>query len=193
MPKLSENAVQILEKRYLKKNKEGKIVYSCEFFDFNMSFEFDSMDVSLREGNHRITPQKIAEHCRKLVEIKLTKEALKDLASGDCIVRDGDLEINATGEKEEFESLFKEAKEKNVGIVGFSKTTTLLTDTGNSAAAVLETFSCAATSPTTLAVSSSCLGLPNIYPEFHLKVLLSPCLLKQPFHLEQHPQSSNHP
>ena len=74
---------------------------------------------------------------RKITELKIAAEIISDLNSGDLIVRDGDLIEGTETEQSQIEKLKEKANEKGVIIAGLSKTTSLLTDSGNSAAAVL--------------------------------------------------------
>ncbi len=115
------------------KNKNDEIFYEVNIFDQEIKLEFDSFDEELRQGKHRILPSTIAEHTRKIIEINEARELLKDLKEEDLLIRDGDLEENERIESKFMNDLKKECLEKNIILIGLSKTSTLLTENGNSA------------------------------------------------------------
>jgi len=71
----------------------------------------------------------------------MANEAVDALEKGDVIVRDGDLQSSITGEQKYYEQLFDKAKEKQVIVTGLSKTSSILTNTGNSVASALRAIS----------------------------------------------------
>ena len=121
------------------KNVNEKIVYETETFNtyLRIDKEFDAFDKNLSEPGHKAEPGKIAESARKITELKIAAEISNELSSGDLIVRDGDLIEGTDTEKNQIEQLKEKANEKGIIIAGLSKTTSLLTDSGNSVAAVL--------------------------------------------------------
>ena len=104
----------------------------------NFKLTFNSFDATLKSGEHKVSPSTIAEHFRKLCEIKFAEEIMNELGEGDFIVRDGDLDANATYEKEFYDKILNL---KKINLVGFSKTTTLTTNSGNSAVVALNSIS----------------------------------------------------
>ncbi|MBN1644864.1 hypothetical protein JW851_02385 [Candidatus Woesearchaeota archaeon] len=125
------------------KGDGNKIKYEAETYNthFRLEKEFDALDKSLISGGHKIEPSKIAEVIRKFAEIKMACEAIDALEKGDVIVRDGDLEPSITNEEKYYEQLFEKAKQKEIIITGLSKTSAVLTNTGNSAASALSVIS----------------------------------------------------
>jgi hypothetical protein len=125
------------------KGENNKIKYEIETYNthFRLEKEFDALDNSLATGGHKAEPSKIAEAIRKFAEIKMASEAIDELNTGDLIVRDGDLKSSITGEEKYYDQLFSKAKQKGIIISGLSKTTSILTDTGNSASAALNAIS----------------------------------------------------
>ena len=121
------------------KNKDGKIIYDTEAFNTHLRIdkEFDAFEGKLSENGHKAEPGKIAESARKISELKIATEMLNELESGDIIIRDGDLIEGTEQEKRQIEDLKNKSIQKEVIVSGLSKTTSLLTDSGNSAAAVL--------------------------------------------------------
>ncbi|MBD3362076.1 hypothetical protein GF358_04795 [Candidatus Woesearchaeota archaeon] len=125
------------------KGKENKIKYEVETFNthFRLSHEFDALDKNLVTGGHKAEPSKIAEVIRKFAEIKMANEAVDILSKGDLIVRDGDLEKNYTGEEKHYSQLLENAEKKGIIVSGLSKTTGILTNTGNSITSALGAIS----------------------------------------------------
>ncbi|MBW2973516.1 DNA double-strand break repair nuclease NurA [Candidatus Woesearchaeota archaeon] len=121
------------------KAKEDKIVYETEAFNtyLRIDKEFDAFDKELSEPGHKAEPAKIAESARKISELKIAADIVNELNSGDFIIRDGDLTEGTEAEKKQIEALKQKSAEKNVIVAGLSKTTSILTDSGNSASAVL--------------------------------------------------------
>jgi|SRR3989344_1118107 len=119
--------------------KEGKIVYEAKTFNsnFEINLDFDLNDSTLASQNHAVKPSAIAEAIRKFAEIKMAAKMCDYLEQEDVLVKDGELMPRLTFETKFTEELFILAKNKNINLCGLSKTTTLLTDTGNSAIAAL--------------------------------------------------------
>lgn len=97
-----------------------------ECFGRDLSFEIGLNDVSLRTGFYAVSPQRVAEHARKLAEFGLVSELSKE----QFVVRDGDLDDSAV-----LESVFLK---KSVNTVGLAKTNSLFTDSGASAVSVVQ-------------------------------------------------------
>ncbi|MEK6949796.1 MAG: DNA double-strand break repair nuclease NurA, partial [Nanoarchaeota archaeon] len=73
-------------------------------------------------------------------EIKTAINVIDNLENNDIIVLDGSLQCTFTNEKKYFEELYKKAAEKSIIICGLSKTTTLMTDKGNSISNALNKY-----------------------------------------------------
>lgn len=126
-------------------NKEGSIKYRAKIFNDKLLDEddllLDSFDETLKTGGHRADVSKIGEIARRFAELKIIEELTGELDKGDIVVRDGDLQATVTNECKYFDSIYKKALEKNVIICGLSKTSSLLTNKGNSAAFLLGNIS----------------------------------------------------
>jgi len=113
--------------------KEGSLVYQTSSFQNGYTFpDFSAFDPSLTQGNHRATPQAVTDRIRTISELLFMNEL-----SSDILVRDGELRFYSKEENTILDTLLK----KNKTIVGIGKTNTLITDTANSATAVLHTLS----------------------------------------------------
>lgn len=120
--------------------KKTGLAYEIETFDtdFTMQQTFAADDATLRTGMHLATPGAIADAVRTFAEYTLAQEICKDLRAGDILVRDGDLMPTQTHAQNYLNELKRMAIQRGVLLCGLSKTTTLLTDAGNSAAAALQ-------------------------------------------------------
>jgi len=100
-------------------------------------YAFDAFDPVLCFGKRRAEAYAVANHVRKLLEVKMAVDWCSKLSAGDVLVRDGDLEKDG----ETFSMLMKElqsvAQAKDIVVCGLSKTTTLVTNTGASAVSAL--------------------------------------------------------
>ncbi len=96
---------------------------------------FDAFDPALSYAGKRADPQAIANHVRKLLELRFADEICNKFSG--ILVRDGDLEARGEVMEEALRQLRATAQRKGVIVLGLSKTSTLCTDSGNSALAVL--------------------------------------------------------
>lgn len=121
-------------------NGKNGLSYDVETFDtdFKLNESFDADDATLRTGVHLATPSAVADAVRTFAEFSLAQELCKDLRSGDLLVRDGDLMPTQTYANQYVDELKRAAMQRGVLLCGLSKTTTVLTDAGNSAAAALQ-------------------------------------------------------
>jgi len=142
---IHENGKRIFKERQefiavitTKKTEKG-LSYNIETFNSPWTFnhDFDSFDITLREGVHRASIAKIGEVVRKFAEYKMAEKMLDLLGKGDLLVKDGALENEVTFEEEYLSRLAEKAANKEVSVCGVSKTTNLLTDTGHSASVAL--------------------------------------------------------
>lgn len=93
----------------------------------------NSLDPALKSGQHRITPDVIANHMRKVQEVRFARSVVKNLEGGDLLVRDGDLISGGPFLENELKNLRIAAQNKGVHVLGLSKTSRLCTDSGASA------------------------------------------------------------
>ncbi len=98
-------------------------------------FSFDAFDPALSYAGRRADPQSIANHVRKLLELRFADEICSKFSG--ILVRDGDLEARGEVMEEVLRQLRATAQKSGVVVLGLSKTSTLCTDSGNSAVAVL--------------------------------------------------------
>jgi len=114
--------------------------YDIETFgtDFAVQESFAADDATLRTGLHLATPGAVADTVRMFAEFSLAQEVCKELRAGDVLVRDGDLMPTQTNAQQYIDELKRLATQRGVLLCGLSKTTTVLTDAGNSAAAALQ-------------------------------------------------------
>ena len=129
------------------KKKDNEIFYDCKFIGSNENFIPDkndlflsSLDETIKQGITRASISNVANVIRRFSEIKIASMVARLLEKEDIVVLDGSLQCTFTNEKKYFEELYKKAEEKNVIICGLSKTTTLMTDRGNSIANALNKF-----------------------------------------------------
>jgi len=96
-------------------------------------FSFDAFDPALCWAGRRAEPYTVAGYVRKLLEVRLASDFCVKLNKNDIIVRDGDLEARGNYLEESMRSLRTSAEKKGIIVLGISKTSTLCTDSGNSA------------------------------------------------------------
>ncbi len=100
---------------------------------------FDAYDATLSTGGRMVKVESIGEISRKFLEIKLATKLCQELKNG-FIVLDTTLEATVNGEKKLFDEMYKASMENNVMISALSKTTSLLTESGNSVIAILNSL-----------------------------------------------------
>ena len=129
------------------KEKNNEIFYDCEIIGGNENFIPDkddlflsSLDETIKQGITRASISNVSNVIRRFSEIKTATTVARLLEKDDIIVLDGSLQCTFTNEKKYFEELYKKAEEKNIIISGLSKTTTLMTDKGNSISNALNKF-----------------------------------------------------
>ncbi len=121
-------------------NKDDRIYYETEIIagqewlkELNMKFY--SYDASLKQGFHRADISFVVNIIRRFGELIMAYRACEKLSSG-IIVLDGDLEASYPREEEFLERLYSYAN-KGIIISAVSKTSTLLSSSGNSFSAIL--------------------------------------------------------
>ena len=119
---------------FIKLNDENNIIPNKE--DLLLS----SLDETIKHGITRANISNVANVIRRFSEIKTAVNVIDNLENNGIIVLDGSLQCTFTNEKKYFEELYKKAEEKNITICGLSKTTTLMTDKGNSISNALNKY-----------------------------------------------------
>ena len=119
---------------FIKLNDENNIIPS------NKDLLLSSLDETIKQGITRANISNVANVIRRFSEIKTAINIIDNLENNDIIVLDGSLQCTFTNEKKYFDELYKKALEKNVIICGLSKTTTLMTDKGNSISNALNKY-----------------------------------------------------
>jgi hypothetical protein len=144
------------KKRTMRETKEFFIVVTAMKENLDLMYEaklidaegklisdpikINSLDPSLKSGQHRITPDIVANHVRKLEEVRFTRTLVNNLNKGDLIVRDGDLLSSGPFIENELKNLRIACQNKEVDIVGLSKTSRLCTDSGASALSIIHSL-----------------------------------------------------
>lgn len=98
-------------------------------------FKVDAKDGDLTSHNVRLSVGAVGNIVRKVSELRLARVVAEQMKKG-ILVLDGDLEIKNSYERGDYEKLLKTCGE-DISLVGLSKTTQLLTNTGDSVVAVL--------------------------------------------------------
>ncbi|HLF54149.1 MAG TPA: DNA double-strand break repair nuclease NurA [Candidatus Nanoarchaeia archaeon] len=118
--------------------------FEAKVFDLDgnelSSVSFDAFDPAIALSGRRADPSSVAGHVRKLLELGFAEEIVENLNPGDFLVRDGDLEPFGSAVEERMKFLSLVSSRRKVAIIGLSKTSTLCTDSGNSALFVLSRF-----------------------------------------------------
>ena len=120
--------------------KGSKMGYEAKIFQFKKDsiipsagdLAFDSYDESLVNEDSRKNIAKIADFIRKITEIEIAKKKNDDLNKGDIIIFDGDLQMKTKNEIHSLDVLFSKALGKGIIISALSKTSSMLTEKGNS-------------------------------------------------------------
>src|SRR5574341_1705380 len=102
-------------------------------------FSFDAYDPAFSFAGKRAEPSSVANHVRKLLELRFAEDLGNSMDKG-VIVRDGDLEARGEVMEEALRLLRTTAQRKGIVVLGLSKTSTLCTDSGNSALVALRTI-----------------------------------------------------
>ncbi len=130
------------------KEINNELFYNVEFINNGKDrIELDkqdlllnSFDETIKQGITRASISNMSNVIRRFAELKTAENILSDLNENDIIVLDGSLQCTFTNEKKYIDKLYEKALEKNIIICGLSKTTTLMTDKGNSIANALNKF-----------------------------------------------------
>jgi len=129
------------------RNNENELYYDCEFIGLNNDILpnkndlfLNSMDETIKNGVTRASISNVSNVIRRFSEIKTAINIIDNLNKNDIVLLDGSLQCIFTNEKKYLEELYKNAFSKNVIICGLCKTTTLMTDKGNSIGNALNKF-----------------------------------------------------
>jgi len=121
----------------------GRIFYETEFVPLKEKFavflpddndlSFDSFDPTLRIGPQRVPIDRVAKTARLFAEWRYSRFVIeKELEVGDMMIQDGTLQTIVTNERKYADETNNVALEKEVKLLGLSKTSTLFTTTGYS-------------------------------------------------------------
>ncbi|MBU1202164.1 MAG: DNA double-strand break repair nuclease NurA [Nanoarchaeota archaeon] len=99
-----------------------------------ISLKFNLDDESLKDGRAIAKISKIGGFVRRVLELELACEMIE---KADYIILDGSLEEKFTYERKHLLELYKKSKEKNVCIIGFCKTNSLITKNGRPVSTIL--------------------------------------------------------
>jgi len=122
-------------------NIKGQIFYETElvplreewspFLPNVKDLKFHSFDATLRTGTGRVPIIRVAVAARLFAEWRYAQLVIEnELKQGDTIIRDGSLQTATTNERKYANETYDRALEKNVKLVGLSKTSALFTTTG---------------------------------------------------------------
>ncbi len=100
-----------------------------------------SYDKTIVTGVDRGEISKMGEICRKFSELLLAKKIAQELQENDLVVLDNSLKSYYTNEEIYWQQLFTVVTARKMILAGLTKTTTLLTDKGNSVISVLHLLS----------------------------------------------------
>lgn len=134
------------------KPSEGQIIYSTElvpikgewssFLPDISDLSFNSLDRSLMTGSQRVPISRIIDISRLFAEWNLSQFVVSgELEEGDVLVRDGTLQTIAPNEGKYAQKAYEAALKKNVHFSSLSKTSTLLTKTGQPLLSAINTLS----------------------------------------------------
>ncbi len=100
----------------------------------------NSMDATLKTGVNRASISSIGGVARKFAEWGLCNELMKEMESGDIVVRDGNLDIDVVNEKNYAELALENAKNKKIILSGLAKTSKVFCDNGNNVGVELDSY-----------------------------------------------------
>lgn len=132
--------------------KNGKIYYETElvpikqewsrFLPSSKDLHMDSFDRTLSTGARRVPIGKVAGAARLFTEWKYAGVIMEEeLGSEDVLIRDGSLQTSVTNERKYYNELIEKAVQRDVKLLGLSKTSTLFTSTGYSLFAAISELS----------------------------------------------------
>ena len=128
------------------KDIDNELFYDVEFIENNNAMPdkndllLSSFDETIKQGIARASISNMSNIIRRFSELKTALNIIDLLDKNDIIIFDGSLQCTFTNEKKYMDKLYEKASQKNIIICGISKTTTLMTDKGNSIANALSKF-----------------------------------------------------
>ena len=128
------------------KDKDNEIFYETELIGMDTlvpnkdDLLISSFDQTIKQGIVRASISNVANLVRRFSELKMAAEIAESLGENDIIVLDGSLQCTFTNERKYMDNLYAKAMEKKVIVCGLCKTTTLMTDKGNSISNALNKF-----------------------------------------------------
>lgn len=128
------------------KDKDNEIFYETELIGIDTlvpnkdDLLISSFDQTIKQGIARANISTVVNLVRRFSELKTAAKIAENLGENDVIVLDGSLQCTFTNERKYMDNLYERAMEKNIIICGLSKTTTLMTDKGNSIPNALNKF-----------------------------------------------------
>ena len=116
---------------------DEEVYYEITPFQTDETFtRVHARDQDLTSKNVSLSASMVGGVVRKIAEVRMAKELMNKMSSG-ILVLDGDLDVKNDYEVKDLEELERGCKQKDIHLVGLSKTTQLLTNSGDSAVAVL--------------------------------------------------------
>ena len=128
------------------KDIDNELFYDVEFIENSNVLPdkndllLSSFDETIKQGIARASISNMSNIIRRFSELKTALNIIDLLDKNDIIIFDGSLQCTFTNEKKYMDKLYEKASQKNIIICGISKTTTLMTDKGNSIANALSKF-----------------------------------------------------
>jgi hypothetical protein len=95
--------------------------------------EFSILDPTLRSGGQQVRISSVANAARRFGELIFARAVVEALHRGDVLVLDGSLLAKVTNEKKYLDILFSAAEKQGIMVTGLSKTTQMITDSGEPA------------------------------------------------------------
>jgi len=127
-------------------DKDNEIFYNTEIIsgeniipDRN-DLLLNSFDETIRQGVTRANISNVSNLVRRFSELNTALSLVEILGRNDIIVLDGSLQCTFTNERKYMDNLLDKAMKEEIIICGLSKTTTLMTDKGNSVNNALAKF-----------------------------------------------------
>jgi len=120
------------------KEVDSEIFFDVEFIGDNEIIPdkndllISSLDKTIKQGTSRASISIISNLIRRFSELNLATKIMEKLNENDIIVLDGSLQCTYYHETKYMDRLYHNATSKKIVVCGFSKTTSLMTDKGNS-------------------------------------------------------------
>jgi len=115
---------------------KAKLFDKPDFLD-ESDLIFNSFDKTIVNGINRAEISKIGSVARRFAELGFAREVVSKLDKDDVIVLDGNLQATITNENKYLDNLYGKAEENGVIVSALCKTSSLLTEKGDSVSALL--------------------------------------------------------